>query len=48
MVFDFPLILAVAVAVTGFLALLDVVYFAPRRRAAIAQYEKDDDYNSGN
>ena len=41
MAFDFPLILVVAVAVTGFLALLDVVYFAPRRRAAIAQYEKE-------
>lgn len=41
MAFDFPLILVVAVAVTGFLALLDAVYFAPRRRAAIDQYEKD-------
>lgn len=41
MAFDFPLILVVAVALTGFLALLDVVYFAPRRRTAIAQYEKD-------
>lgn len=41
MAFDFPLILVIAVAVTGFLALLDVVYFAPRRRMAIAQYEKD-------
>lgn len=41
MTFDFPLILVVAVALSGFLALLDVVFFAPRRRAAIAQYEKD-------
>ncbi|WP_205342311.1 signal peptidase I [Denitrificimonas caeni] len=41
MTFNFPLILAVAVAVSGLLALLDVVYFAPRRRAAIAQYEKE-------
>ena len=38
---NFPLILVIAVGVTGFLALLDVVYFAPRRRAAIAQYEKE-------
>ncbi len=38
---NFPLILVIAVAVTGFLALLDVLFFAPRRRAAIAQYEKD-------
>ena len=41
MTLNFPLILVIAVAVTGFLALLDVVYFAPRRRAAIAQYEKE-------
>lgn len=41
MVFDFPLILVTAVAVTGFLTLLDVLYFAPRRRVAIAQYEKE-------
>ncbi len=41
MTFDFPLILVIAVAVSGFLALLDVVFFAPRRRVAIAQYEKD-------
>ncbi len=38
---NFPLILVIAVAVTGFLALLDVLFFAPRRRAAIAQYEKE-------
>ena len=41
MTLNFPLILVIAVAVTGFLALLDLVYFAPRRRAAIAQYEKE-------
>ena len=41
MAFDFPLILVIAVAVTGFLALLDWVYFAPRRRAVIAQYEQE-------
>ena len=41
MAFNFPLILAIAVAVSGLLALLDVVYFAPRRRVAIAQYEKE-------
>ena len=41
MAFDFPLILVIAVAVTGFLALLDLVYFAPRRRAVIAQYEQE-------
>ena len=41
MAFDFPLILVIAVAVTGFLALLDWLYFAPRRRAAITQYEQE-------
>lgn len=41
MAFDFPLILVIAVAITGFLALLDWLYFAPRRRAAITQYEQD-------
>src|SRR5690554_6342507 len=41
MAFDFPLILVIAVFLTGFLALLDWVYFAPRRRAAIAQYEQE-------
>ncbi len=41
MTLNFPLLLVIAVAVTGFLALLDVLYFAPRRRAAIAQYEKE-------
>ena len=41
MAVDFPLILVIAVAVTGFLALLDLVYFAPRRRAVIAQYEQE-------
>ena len=37
---NFPLLLVIAVAVCGFLALLDVVFFAPRRRAAIASYER--------
>ena len=41
MAFDFPLILVIAVAITGFLALLDWLYFAPRRRAAITQYEQE-------
>ncbi|MBE7928858.1 signal peptidase I [Pseudomonas saudiphocaensis] len=36
---NFPLLLVIAVAVCGFLVLLDVVFFAPRRRAAIASYE---------
>ena len=36
---NFPLLLVIAVAVCGFLALLDLVVFAPRRRAAIANYE---------
>ncbi|HZJ95660.1 MAG TPA: signal peptidase I [Thiopseudomonas sp.] len=40
MTLNFPLILAVAVAVSGLLTLLDWLYFAPRRRAAIAQYEE--------
>jgi len=37
---NFPLLLVIAVAVCGVLALLDVVFFAPRRRAAIASYER--------
>ena len=41
MTLNFPLILVIAVAVTGLLTLLDLVYFAPRRRAAIALYEKE-------
>ncbi|WP_339468623.1 MULTISPECIES: signal peptidase I [unclassified Pseudomonas] len=36
---NFPLLLVIAVAVCGFLALLDLVFFAPRRRAAIASYQ---------
>lgn len=36
---NFPLLLVIAVAVCGFLALVDLLYFAPRRRAAIANYE---------
>lgn len=37
---NFPLLLVIAVAVCGFLALLDLIFFAPRRRAAIANYEQ--------
>ncbi|MBT2372091.1 signal peptidase I [Pseudomonas fluorescens] len=36
---NFPLLLVIAVAVCGFLALLDLVFFAPRRRTAIASYQ---------
>ncbi len=36
---NFPLLLVIAVAVCGFLSLLDLAFFAPRRRAAIANYE---------
>lgn len=36
---NFPLLLVIAVAVCGFLTLIDLVFFAPRRRAAIANYE---------
>lgn len=36
---NFPLLLVIAVAVCGLLALLDLLFFAPRRRAAIASYE---------
>ncbi|MGK9065424.1 signal peptidase I [Stutzerimonas chloritidismutans] len=36
---NFPLLLVIAVAVCGFLSLLDLVIFAPRRRAAIANYQ---------
>lgn len=39
MSFNFPLILVIAVAVCGALALLDLLVLAPRRRAAIATYE---------
>jgi len=36
---NFPLLLVLAVAVCGFLTLVDLIIFAPRRRAAIANYE---------
>ncbi len=36
---NFPLLLVIAVAVCGALALLDAVLLAPRRRAAISAYE---------
>lgn len=36
---NFPLLLVIAVAVCGFLALLDLIFLAPRRRAAIANYQ---------
>jgi len=36
---NFPLVLVLAVIVCGLLALSDVLFFAPRRRAAIASYE---------
>ena len=39
MSFNFPLILVIAVAVCGFLALIDLLLLAPRRRAAMAAYE---------
>ena len=36
---NFPLLLVIAVFVCGLLALLDLVFLAPRRRAAIANYQ---------
>jgi signal peptidase I len=36
---NFPLLLVIAVAVCGLLALLDLVFLAPRRRTAIATYQ---------
>ncbi len=36
---NFPLLLVIAVAVCGALALFDLVFLAPRRRAAIASYQ---------
>jgi signal peptidase I len=36
---NFPLLLVIAVAVCGLLAFLDLVFFAPRRRSAIASYQ---------
>lgn len=37
---NFPLLLVIAVAVCGFLALIDLLFFAPRRRSAIAAYSR--------
>lgn len=37
---NFPLLLVIAVAVCGLLALVDLLFLAPRRRAAIANYER--------
>ncbi len=39
MTLNFPLLLVIAVAVCGVLALVDLVLFAPRRRAAISAYQ---------
>jgi signal peptidase I len=36
---NFPLLLVLAVLVSGALALLDLIVLAPRRRAAVASYE---------
>lgn len=36
---NFPLLLVIAVAVCGFLALVDLILLAPRRRAAITAYQ---------
>ena len=36
---NFPLLLVIAVAVCGLLALLDLLFLAPRRRAAIRNYQ---------
>ncbi|MCO6055187.1 signal peptidase I [Pseudomonas sp. MOB-449] len=36
---NFPLLLVIAVALSGVLALIDLVLLAPRRRSAIASYE---------
>ncbi|TBU92858.1 signal peptidase I [Stutzerimonas kirkiae] len=36
---NFPLLLVLAVAICGALALADLLFFAPRRRSAIARYE---------
>lgn len=37
---NFPLLLVLAVAVSGFLALLDLLWFGPRRRRALAAYDR--------
>ncbi|MCY1289895.1 Signal peptidase I [compost metagenome] len=39
MTLNFPLLLVIAVAVCGLLALADLVLFAPRRRSAISAYQ---------
>lgn len=39
MTLNFPLLLVIAVAVCGVLALIDLLFLAPRRRAAIAAYQ---------
>ena len=39
MSFNFPLLLVIAVAVCGVLALFDLVFLAPRRSAAVAAYQ---------
>ncbi|EGH35019.1 signal peptidase I, partial [Pseudomonas syringae pv. japonica str. M301072] len=36
---NFPLLLVIAVFVCGVLALIDLVILAPRRRAAISNYQ---------
>jgi len=36
---NFPLLLVIAVAVCGLLGLIDLLFLAPRRRAAIANYQ---------
>ncbi|QLF94503.1 signal peptidase I [Pseudomonas sp. ABC1] len=41
MSFNFPLILVILVAVCGALALLDLLFFAPRRRVAVEQFERE-------
>ncbi|MCL5043287.1 MAG: signal peptidase I [Gammaproteobacteria bacterium] len=40
---DFPLILVLAVAITGVLALLDRLWLAPRRAAAVERYQQSVD-----
>jgi signal peptidase I len=36
---NFPLLLVIAVFVCGLLGLIDLLFLAPRRRAAIANYQ---------
>lgn len=40
---NFPLVLVLAVAISGLLALIDLLFLAPRRRRAIASYESQVD-----